>query len=191
MTWQDIPGYFDWHAHTDAVVASAPPGSVLIELGVLFGKSLAYLATKAREADKGLRVVGIDTFTGSPELFAGAVLIEGKPLSEHPVGVIAAGAVYHLHECDLLHEATLIASDSAKAAGLFADGSVWSVLIDADHSEEAVALDIEAWRPKVAAGGWLAGDDYIPDFPGVVAAVDRLVPARTVSGRTWISRIPR
>jgi hypothetical protein len=43
------------------------------------------------------------------------------------------------------------------------------VFIDADHTEEAVRADIEAWLPKVRPGGLLAGHDY--DRWGVTAAV--------------------
>lgn len=50
--------------------------------------------------------------------------------------------------------------DSAKAAEAFSDGSLDFVFIDADHSYEGVSRDIQAWHPKVKAGGLLCGHDY-------------------------------
>jgi hypothetical protein len=40
------------------------------------------------------------------------------------------------------------------------DGSLDFVFIDADHSTEGVRADINAWRPKIRAGGVLFGHDY-------------------------------
>ena len=60
MTWDEIDGWFTFAAAYDVAVAEAPAGSTLVEVGCWHGKSLSYLARKAREADKGLRVIGVD-----------------------------------------------------------------------------------------------------------------------------------
>ena len=52
----------------------------------------------------------------------------------------------------------LIVGDTASTAALF-DG-VDLVFIDADHREEGVIRDIEAWRPKIREGGILCGHDF-------------------------------
>lgn len=49
------------------------------------------------------------------------------------------------------------------------DGSVDFVFVDADHSYEGCAADIQAWLPKVRKGGMLAGHDY--NWPTVFYAV--------------------
>ena len=67
---------------------------------------------------------------------------------------------------------TLIEGDTVASAAMVEDGSLDFVFIDADHSYEAVRRDIDAWRSKVRAGGWLGGHDYNRKFPGVVRAVD-------------------
>lgn len=46
------------------------------------------------------------------------------------------------------------------------------VYIDGNHERDAVAADIAAWWPLVAEGGILAGHDYDPGHPGVIAAVE-------------------
>jgi hypothetical protein len=49
---------------------------------------------------------------------------------------------------------------STEAADRFADASLDFVYLDADHSREGLLEDLEAWHPKVRAGGVIAGHDY-------------------------------
>lgn len=79
---------------------------------------------------------------------------------------------------------------SVDAAAKYADGSVDVVYIDADHSYEAVAADIDAWLPKIRPGGFIAGHDYHDGFPGVKQAVDeRLSLWATFCDSSWIARV--
>lgn len=52
------------------------------------------------------------------------------------------------------------------------------IYLDAEHSYEAVARDIDVWSGKVRPGGVLAGHDYTPEFDGVRRAVDQFVARR-------------
>ena len=77
---------------------------------------------------------------------------------------------------------------SVDAALAMAEGSVDLVFIDGSHEEADVRQDIEVWRPNVRRGGILAGHDYQPENPGVVAAVDDLFRDVTVhrpAGSLW------
>jgi hypothetical protein len=49
--------------------------------------------------------------------------------------------------------------DSVSQARRLQDGWLDFVFIDADHTEEGVRRDIEAWAPKVRAGGMILGHD--------------------------------
>eukprot|EP00927_Polykrikos_kofoidii_P048748 TRINITY_DN42963_c0_g1_i1.p1 TRINITY_DN42963_c0_g1~~TRINITY_DN42963_c0_g1_i1.p1 ORF type:complete len:467 (-),score=80.86 TRINITY_DN42963_c0_g1_i1:81-1481(-) len=62
-------------------------------------------------------------------------------------------------------------SRSLDAAAEVADGSLDLVFLDARHDYEAVAADIEAWRPKVGLGGILSGHDFSWMFPTTAMAV--------------------
>jgi hypothetical protein len=42
-------------------------------------------------------------------------------------------------------------------------GELAFVYLDADHSYEAVKVDLEAWYPLVKSGGVIAGHDWVPD----------------------------
>lgn len=89
--------------------------------------------------------------------------------------------------------ARIIRGASAMVAGILEDASLDLVFIDADHSQLAVAADIQAWRPKVRAGGWIGGHDYgSPRFPGVKSAVlQSFRPEQVEEGRnsTWWVRV--
>jgi predicted O-methyltransferase YrrM len=64
---------------------------------------------------------------------------------------------------------------SHDAAPLFADGHFDWAYIDASHFYDDVKRDLDAFFPKLKAGGYIAGDDYdrrgIWDH-GVTRAVD-------------------
>ncbi len=55
----------------------------------------------------------------------------------------------------------IIREKSCEAAKRFPDDFFDFIYIDADHREEAVVADIEAWYPKLRKGGMLAGHDYM------------------------------
>jgi hypothetical protein len=185
---QDIPGWYAFRPFYEGAVADSPPGATLVEVGVFCGRSLADLARMARASGKGLRVVGVDTFRGSPE-FAGMVMWHGRPFDEAPPGALVFECFSQLHHAGLLDDVALLVSDSVRAAGLFADGSVHAVMLDGAHDEASVAADIDAWWPKVAPGGVLAGDDLdVPGFEGIRAAVASRFPAFDSDGATWIVR---
>ena len=67
----------------------------------------------------------------------------------------------------------LFRGDSVETAAQFVDGGFDWVYIDADHHYENVKRDIEAWYPKVRAGGIVAGHDYVDYLDmGVIQAVN-------------------
>lgn len=55
-------------------------------------------------------------------------------------------------------------------------GAADVVFIDASHDEESVRKDIAIAKKLVTAGGMLCGHDYSSAWPGVVTAVNSLVP---------------
>ncbi len=55
---------------------------------------------------------------------------------------------------------TIVRQFSAAAAAAVPDRSLDFVYVDANHVEAAVYADLQAWAPKVRAGGFVAGHDY-------------------------------
>jgi hypothetical protein len=58
--------------------------------------------------------------------------------------------------------ASILVAPSTVAASWVANRSLAFVFLDGDHEESAVLRDIQAWQPKVAPGGIIAGHDYNP-----------------------------
>ena len=182
----EIPGWsnsdmFDLYDEVAAVLFSDL--CTVVEVGVAYGRSLAYLAQALK--NDGVRIVGVDTFhehigqDNLPPEVSKRMMALGTPIE----------AVRHnLKECGLLERVELMHMPSVSAAGQFAPESCDFVFIDADHRYPGVRADIAAWYPKVRSGGILAGDDYDLDtYPGVVAAVEDAFGdcKRTIHGRVW------
>lgn len=179
---ENIPGWFDFQDFYREAVDTVPPGSTLVEVGVFLGKSLSFLAAAARGVDRGLTVVGVDTFRGSPE-----ILESRSNLAELPLYSLARECLCHLELAGVLADVTLVVADSVRAARLFRDQSLHLVFLDAAHDEASVRADIAAWLPKVAPGGWLAGHDF--NWASVRAAVTETLPVVLAKGNTWAVRV--
>lgn len=66
-------------------------------------------------------------------------------------------------------------------------GGADMVFIDGDHRRATVERDVRNWLPLVNAGGLLCGHDYDrASWPGVVEAVDHLLPHRLIAPKTTI-----
>jgi hypothetical protein len=61
---------------------------------------------------------------------------------------------------------------STEAARFMDDRSVDFLMLDGDHSYDAVMSDLDAWQPKMKKGGIISGDDYT--WPGVESAVTKV-----------------
>lgn len=186
MKYNDVPGYFDFEGFYSEVVAAAPCGSTLVEVGCWLGRSVIYLAEQVRASGKDIRIFAIDTWRGSPEHDTpDQVLIQQKPY-----GHIWHQFVGNVRACGVQHIIIPMCLPSLDAARYFEDGSVFAVYIDAQHAYEPVKSDIAAWRPKVQAGGIFAGHDYGWGGPGLVQrAVDEAFPKIRLTGAgntTWV-----
>lgn len=174
----EIPGWFGFAKWYDFIAEHAPHGATLVELGVFCGKSLAHLARATR--GKGCRVFGVDTFLGSPEFDKTVRFVDGRAFDQMFAGELAGVCVNQLHGAGVLDDVTLLVTDSAKAAHLFAYESVFSVFVDAGHDADSVERDVKAWWPRIMPGGWIAGDDYDRGFPGVREGLLRVFPAEVL-----------
>src|SRR4029077_6676495 len=89
-----------------------------------------------------------------------------------------------------------IRADSGEAVGILSRmlsgrGLSDMVFIDAEHSYEAVATDMVNYNPLLRSGGILSGHDYSVAFPGVMKAVEELVPNWKIgSGSIWCAIKP-
>jgi hypothetical protein len=84
----------------------------------------------------------------------------------------------------------IVHARSVDAAREYKQRSVHCVYVDADHSYEGVAADLDAWYPKIRIGGYIAGHDYHAGFPGVMKAVnERFAGVQTFPDSSWLVRV--
>jgi predicted O-methyltransferase YrrM len=154
------------------VVPGLPDHKSIVEVGVWLGRSLVYLGALIKHHKRHLIAYGVDTFDGGPAAtpaMRAIVARYGGSLYDE------AGAGLALLKLDDV--VRLIKADSVDAAKQFLDRELGLVFIDASHTFEGTVADIQAWRPKLAPGGLLAGHDV--DSPGVRRAIDQELPGWT------------
>ena len=159
-----------------------PSGSHFVEVGCWMGRSTAHLATEILNRDKVILIDCVDTWKGSanePDMMQTAREID--VFSTFWRNMVNGGVSALIRPVML---------SSLRASRCYDDGELDFVFVDAAHDEASVRIDILAWLPKVRRGGVLAGHDYDAETdPGVVAAVDALLPQRVVRGRCWMVEV--
>lgn len=157
-----------------------------MEVGNYLGRSLCSLAEVVAQSGKRITLIGVDTCRGSGPEGPGGRDYHGAAVAEG--GGTLAGALHrNIIQCGFADAISLVVSDSITAASFFPDHSIDWVHLDARHTREHVAADIQAWLPKVRRDGWLSGDDYdAMKWPDVVRAVRELLPdAEPWSVQQW------
>lgn len=157
------------------LVEAHPHVRRFVEVGSFEGGTL--LALGLRFLYRDIDFYAVESFTGNLD-----GTMDGRPLPSR------RRFVEHLRRFPGLR-VRLVSGDSVRTAALFDDRSMDFVFIDAAHDTASVLADIDAWLPKIAPGGVIAGDDY--GWPTVEAAVGTRFPARHVSesGAVWWTRI--
>lgn len=158
--YQSIPGFFSFQPVYDLALARMPSRGIWVEVGSWQGRSIAYAVVESqrRELDVDFHVVDIWTLAQKhrrPGLETDEDLYQAFLRN---IGPVEQHITIHRERSDA-------------AAAHWPDRSIDYVMIDADHAYEAVRRDIQAWWPKIRAGGLLTGDDLRGSFPGVRQAI--------------------
>jgi len=179
--FETIPGFSDGPLLDlyREIARRVPANGSVVEVGSWLGHSAAFLAVEIINLGKQPTIYAVDTWTGimATNSAPWGIDIPGDMCPAFINNMIKGGVGSHVHPMQL---------SSVQAAATFADGSQDVVFIDGDHTYDFVKADILAWMPKVKSGGWLCGHDYRPEDPGVIKAVDELLPNRTVKGSCWV-----
>jgi predicted O-methyltransferase YrrM len=175
--YQKIPGWFDFEGIYDLAIAEAQDGATFVEIGCWFGRSTAYLASRAAMAKKKVTIYAVDPWVG---------WIRGAPENVFVYfldGMAQAGVI------DIVVPLRMM---SNRAVKLFNDQSVDFCFLDGDHTYEAVSEDVRNWFPKIRPGGILAGHDYASDeHVGVKRAVDEFFrdPVTAINGSWGVRKV--
>lgn len=160
----DIDGWFN-NAGVNTYrhfIKQVPEEGIIVECGAKYGRSSAFLCD---EADSSHSIHIIDLWLDNkgkedfyPEFKNNMQGRDYKPLK----------------------------GDATELSTQFDDNSIDLVIIDMGHTYESVKNDIQVWLPKVKVGGAIIGDDYIEAWPGVIKAVNEVLPDKIIfENRYW------
>jgi predicted O-methyltransferase YrrM len=155
-TWQDIPGWFDFHELYQAQVERAVEPARFVEVGSWLGRSTAYMAQCIVQSRKPIRFYTVDHGLGSPIGDDATFRFWVEKGGGTTLGLLHR----FLLECGLSEQVVILGTTSQFASELFVDETLDFVFIDGDHQYQSVRADLASWWPKVKPGGILAGHDY-------------------------------
>jgi cephalosporin hydroxylase len=196
MSYLEIPGWFSFAGTYDRMVDAAQDGDTIVEIGVAFGRSLAYLARRVIDSKKRIRVFAVDPWIDDRWEFPVDYPLDAPRPGwggEHAEWARELGGPFSAfiasmrsHAPEELEIVKVLRARSADAAKIL--GPTRGVLIDGSHNYEDVAQDIALWKPHMIPGGILAGDDWHEtEFPGVCRAVREAFGPNgfEIDGTTW------
>lgn len=151
------------------LVAECVPGNTLhiLEIGALYGVSLAILYNHAITRFENVQVVCLDPFDGYYGAAVDAVL-------NSPVNDLTFRRNMLLASVPM-EDYSLIKHYSTDQVALAAAGklSINLLVIDGDHSYEGVKFDFENYFPLLQPGAYIIFDDYnAKEWPGVQKFID-------------------
>ncbi len=181
MSYADIRGWFSFADVYDMALANSKDNDTLVEVGVAYGKSLAYLARKAIDTGSNCRIIGVDPWIDAewdkwddPNLLAkpagGAYEAFLSEMRTHAPEELARVGVYRMLSTAAAKRIAGWGASICAAKGE-CDMPLSFVWIDAVHDKPSVLADIKAWLPLIRPGGMIGGHDLTPSFPGVEEGV--------------------
>lgn len=171
ITFRDIPGWFnEEHVKFFDRIIESREIKTIIEVGTFLGRSTAFFASK------GCRVHCIDPFKAWPEgIENGAVAPNESFLMDFRE---------NMNDLGIADQVTFMPVSSNTADYVMSRQIIDDmVYIDGEHTYEAVKHDISLYLKR--AKKIICGDDYDHNWPGVMKAVDELLPDRLVEGNIW------
>ena len=184
LTWQHVPGWFDFDdVYQEAVDRAPPQGAHFVEVGVCMGRSTLFMMEAIQKSNKHIAFHALDSATYDARAFEWMVAEYRK---SYPIADCSrAQELLDLVRQEACQDVT---SRIFELSGLESfvhyvhrKGQEWAqdcpaesldlVFIDADHTREDTELLLRAYLPKLRRDGILAGHDYTDTYPGVAEAV--------------------
>ena len=150
--YQNIEGWFSYEYVYKDMVEQADDDSLFVEIGSFKGRSTAFMAVEIANSGKKIQFDCIDPMKAIGH-YENAARInpqewDGYSVEDFHRRLEPVKGLYNLHQMP-----------SDEAVNLYEDGSIDFIMIDGDHSYEAVKRDIQNFLPKMRSGGLMAGDD--------------------------------
>lgn len=188
----EIAGWNGNH-HALSDLARIHGDGVVIDVGVWKGQSTANLAATIRDNGLDGCVVAVDTFLGSPEHWGND---SGLFSTHRGMPDLYQTFLENIWTAGLHRYVVPMPQTSSCAAEILRNKSLLASLIhvDAAHAYADVIRDARDYWDVLAPGGTLIGDDYHPDWPGVVQAAQEFAETvqapLTIDEPKWIVRKP-
>jgi predicted O-methyltransferase YrrM len=160
--YKNIAGWAAFEQLYKDVVKRFPSGSRFVEVGSWLGRSAALMAVEIENSGRAIEFVCVD-----PWLDGGPDLRETEHFKQ--LGVRQVYDMFMMNVHPVIHRIKAMRMTSVEASRYMQGNSVDFIMLDGDHSYEAVKADLAAWLPKMKTGGIISGDDYT--WPGVEQAV--------------------
>jgi len=164
MTWRNIPGEtpdqdIEFMLQFVHILSD---DAVIVELGALVGRTTVALAEACHGTNR--RIYTVDNFRPDHTKRGGWI----TPSRADLIANLAAA------EVDTLVE--VIKGDSAETGRDWEGPPVDFLIIDADHSYEAVKADLTAWLPNIGKNGIIGLHDFANSYtPGVERAAREIL----------------
>ena len=184
-----LHGWFNFQDIYAQAAREAPPDGILVEIGVAFGRSAAFLVQQLLTLQKDtVAFYAIDPWSecvphGSAEADkaeTARLAVEGGPFNMFMCGMRQFAR-------DELERMRVLRLTSVQAAKLFSPNSIDFCFIDGSHLYDDAKKDIETFLPLIKNGGVLAGHDY--DQDGVRRAVHETIGPVPMRGNSWWIRL--
>lgn len=180
VEWNKIKGWFslDKAVAIQRVVKQLPVGSKLVELGCTQGRSSVAIAS-VLPPDSVL--YSVDNFKRSPE----------DRTKNLDLTNFLEAFTKNIEQFGVKDKISTLAMSPAEAAEQFEPESVDLILLNAAHDYQSVKLDLLQWYPKLKQGGFLFCDDYAPNWPGSIRAINTVgLEGQLAAPALWCHRKP-
>jgi predicted O-methyltransferase YrrM len=150
--YESIPGWFSYDYLYKDAVDRAEDGAVFVEIGSFKGRSTAFMAVEIANSGKKIQFDCVD-----PQELLSHYAESAKEQPEVFEGYNETD--FHRRLEPVKGYYNLVKEKSSTAANRYSDGTIDFLMIDGDHSYEAVKEDILNFLPKMKVGGVITGDD--------------------------------
>ena len=142
----------------------------VIEIGCFLGKSTSFFASR------GCHIHSIDTFKGSEDINKSSEVVNRLP-------VMLEQFLFNIEATGISDRVNVYRGTSEEIAKMYPNLVADMVFIDGSHVYEDVKNDINLWKDRGIK--IICGDDFTEVHPGVVKAVNELLPEANKDQRCW------
>jgi predicted O-methyltransferase YrrM len=133
FNWKNIEGFFNYHFIYDKIIRKSNQFDIIVEVGCGYGKSTAYLISRAKFAGKNPKVLCVDDFN--------------KNISEFVKNLTKAGVI----DC-----VNIIKNKKNPAIEKINKESIFAAIIENNYKDPSMTNNIKKWFSKIKKEGIIA-----------------------------------